>query len=38
MKKEFGISPSTKFEDGLKKYYRWIKIKKKIPNIKPINW
>ena len=38
IKKEFGISPSTKFEDGLKKYYRWIKIKKKIPNIKPVNW
>ena len=38
IKKEFGIKPSTKFFDGLEKYYKWVKNKKKLPYIKPVNW
>ncbi len=36
--KEFGVKPATKFSNGLKKYYKWIKNKKKPPYIKAINW
>ena len=38
IKNVFGVKPSTKFYDGLKKYYKWIKDKKKLPYIKAINW
>ena len=38
IKNVFGVKPSTKFYDGLKKYYKWIKNKKKLPNIKATNW